>query len=833
MKKPPADGPRSSDEKATAPNSRERQLAEAVADFVDLQAREESMDAGSFCRQHPELEPDLRDALQILDGIDSLLSPAAPSPSRERAVEALPEKLSGHKIIGLIGTGGMGRVLLASDEGLGRKVAIKTLGSRYLHDDLLRTRFMQEARAMARLSHPNIVRIYSLGQPDEIPHFVMEYVQGVPLVEAIRTLTLEQKIELMIKVVMAVEFLHQNRIIHRDLKPGNILVGSDLEPKLLDFGLAQQVGEEGNRITRAGEIMGTPDYFSPEQAQADPSLGARSDIFSLGAIFYELLTGVVPFRSTGLAEQLRQICESDPVLPRRLNADIPGAIQNICLKALEKRPSDRYSTAGEMARDLERYLAGEAVLANPTTYSRIMAGKVEQHMRELDGWQQDRILSWYEFDAFRRLYDRLAEREDAWILEARRLSISQVTLYLGAWVSVLAAALLLFFRYPGLSGMPSVILVAGTTAPTAWIGLRCWKLDQKRIAVAYLLAFCLLLPTTLLIAMKEWRLLTHFSQGKESLEFFAKFETFRVPAPQTVIDKEGTPVVKSVSVFKGPTNAQIWWALVLALPAYLWLRRFTRASVFSLVFSVITAMLCIVSLLRLGMLDWLADDPGKVYFRMIPFAILFFAGGSWLENRRCTGDSRYFYPIAVLFTFVALSGVAGFHKPYSDWLQRVWPWTRGQIEYLFIINAGVYLALQSASEHFGSPQMRTVAKSFRFVIPGHVLTSLLLLGLAASSRWEKSLERLDFRYEARIFEILLPIAACLFVFGSVPKQMKNFFVTGLIFLAVGIGRLQQDVLKERPAWPITLLAVGFMLMVIAANYTPVRLAAGRLFRRKH
>ncbi len=811
-------------------DAHEHALAQAVSEYLDLQAGEETVNLEEFCRRHPELGLELRTELEALLDIDGMLQ--NPFPKAQEVTEPLPERLSGHKVLGLIGSGGMGSVLLAYDEGLGRKVAIKILSPRCLQNEALRLRFMQEARAMAQLSHPNIVRIYNLGQPDEIPHFVMEYITGEPLIEAARALTLGQKTELMLKVISAVEFLHRSQIIHRDLKPGNILVSPDLEPKLLDFGLARQAEISAARITRAGEVMGTPDYLSPEQARADASLDARSDVFSLGAILYELLTGTVPFRGETLAGQIRQICEGDPVLPRRINSAIPGDLQNICLKALEKDPSERYSSAAEMARDVERFLAGEAVLASPTSYSRIMAGKVEQHVRELSGWQQDRILSWYEFDAFRRLYDRLIEREDAWILEVRRLSMSQVTLYLGAWVSVVAAALVLLFHFVGLSGTPAVLLVAATTTPIAWIGLRCWKVQQKRIAVAFLLAFCLLLPTTMLVAMKEWRLLTHFSQGKKDLEFFARFEAFNETARESVRGQDGRVTEKGISIFKGPTNAQLWWALLLSLPAYLWLRRFTRATVFSLVFSVIAALFCIVTLLRMGMLEWLETDPGRAYFRMIPFAVLFFVAAAWIENRRRPGDSRYFYPVAVLFTFVALSGVAGFHRPFRDWLKWAWPRTHGQPEYFFILNAAIYLSLQSLSEWFGSPQMRSVAKAFRFVIPGHVLTSLLLLGLSASQRWEEALDRTDFKQEARFFEIILPIAACLFVFGSVPKQMKNFFVTGLLFLAIGIGRLQQGLFRERPVWPIGLLASSFVLMIIAANYTPIKLFLIRLFRRK-
>jgi serine/threonine protein kinase len=787
--------------------AREQLVANAVADYLDRLSQGETLDIEGFCRMHANLEPDLRSALETAEGIEGILGSFEPSsPDRE---PEFPDRLSGHKILSEIGSGGMGRVFLAADERLGRKVAIKVLSPRLQGNPLLRERFMQEARAMARLTHPHIAHIYSLGPPDEEPHFVMEYVKGAPLMEATRALTLRQKVELMHKVVLAVGFLHQHQVIHRDLKPGNILVGPDLEPKVLDFGLVLEVGVLGDRLTMPGALLGTPDYFSPEQARASARLDARSDIFSLGTVLYEILTSQLPFCGKTLPDQVRRICEEDPALPRRIDPDLPGDLQNICLKALEKNPADRYGSAREMASDLERFLAGEPVLAVPTSYSRLMAGKVDQHLRELKGWKQDHILSEHEFDSFRKLYLRLVDPEDAWIMAVRRLTLSQVSLYFGAWILVLGAALVMLFNYPHLSETPSVLVVSAAAASTAWIGVRSWQQGQRRIAVAYLLAFCLLLPVALLVAMSGFRFLTAFTHGDETLEFFARFATF-----------------------KRTTNAQLWWSILMSLPASAWLRRFTRASVFSLVFAVMCAVLTVVSLLRMGLLEWLETDPGRVYLQLIPFALLFFLTGILIERLQFPADSRYFYWVAVVATFVSLSGVALFHEPYAQWLKRVVPKTRGQLEYLFIINAGIYLLVQSVCEKLPLAQMRAVAKLFRFVIPGHVLTSLLLLGLAASDLWEKSPSSVALRHEARFFEILLPAVACLFVFGSIPKQMKNFLATGLLFLAIGIVRLEQDLFREHAAWPLSLLLTGLLLMLAATNYSPLRMALSRLVRRR-
>jgi serine/threonine protein kinase len=786
---------------------RERAVAEALAAYLDQVSREETVDIDAFCRTCPGLENELRPLLESLNEMDG--PPFSESlASASEGGEELPERLSGHKILGEIGAGGMGRVLLGYDERLNRKVAIKILGGRYWTEESVKTRFMHEARALAQISHPNIVHIFSLGPSDELPHFVMELVEGTSLVEAGRALTLTQKAELMRKVALAADFLHEHQIVHRDLKPTNILVSSDLEPKILDFGLAQHLESDSRRVTRPGEIMGTPDYFSPEHTQPGALFDRRSDVFSLGTMLYELLTGSPPFHGETFGEQVRRIREQEPTLPRRRNPEIPGDVQDVCLKALEKKPENRYASAREMADDLERFLAGEKVHAVPTAYSNLMSAKIEQHLRELEGWREEEIVSQHEYEVLLKGYARLVEREDAWILNARRLSLPQVSLYLGAWILTVGAALLFLFQFVHLSGTLGVIVVAGVAALMADRGLRLWKSGQFRVGIAYLLTFCLLLPIAWLVTFGAYHLFTKAAANPD-WELLGRIS----------------------KTFKQTTNAQIWWAVMVSLPAYVWLRRFTKSSVFSLVFAVMVAWLWVVTLMRMGLLEWIDTDPGKFYFRLIPAALLFFAIALAVEWRRLPNDSRYFYPIAVVFTFAALSGLASDHKPYQEWLEALLPWTRGQIEYLFIINAGIYLLLEVICELFSVSQMRAVGKAFRFAIPGHVLTSLFFLGLEATDRWEGHLNDLSMKREARVFEMLLPAAALVFVYGSIRKQMKNYFVVGMIFLAIGLVRLQEDIFEQRSRWPILLLILGSALMMSATRYSAIKMAVTRMVQR--
>jgi len=219
----------------------------------------------------------------------------------------------------------------------------------------------------------------------------------------------------------------------------------------------------------------------------------------------------------------------------------------------------------------------------------------------------------------------------------------------------------------------------------------------------------------------------------------------------------------------------------------------------------------------------LSHEHSKLYFRLIPIAVLFLACGYALERLNLSNDSRYFYPLGVAFTFVAMSGLASDYESFQNLLKRLLPWTRGDIEYLFMVNAIFYFFLQMIFGRFALFQLQVVAKAFRFVIPGHILTSLLFLGVRASDRWSKSVDDLSLKHEARTFQILLPLIACVFIYGSIPKQMKNYFVTGTVFLGIGIVRLQQDIFQDQARWSLALLVLGLLLMLAATRYSSIKM----------
>ncbi len=287
--------------------------------------------------------------------------------------EDLPQpgqKVGRYKILKELARGGMGVVYLVRDVGLHRDVALKVMLDKGA-EDKDRRRFLREAEAAARLQHPNVCQVFDAGE-DEAGRgfFTMEFIDGVTLTKWVRAgeLSPEGILRLMAKVCDGVAYAHMCGVIHRDLKPANIFVDARGEPKVMDFGIAKHVGledDDGTKLTVHGAIMGTPSYMSPEQASGlTAEIDIRSDVYTLGVILYELLTGDLPFRGTTVSAILLQVAGDDPPLPRTVRPDLDWEIEAIVLKAMSKAKAGRYQNAFEMKSDIERYLAGEPIQAH-------------------------------------------------------------------------------------------------------------------------------------------------------------------------------------------------------------------------------------------------------------------------------------------------------------------------------------------------------------------------------------------------------------------------------------------------------------------------------------
>ena len=295
--------------------------------------------------------------------------------SRSTIRVAFPNLQVGHyQILEQIGSGGMGAVFKVRDTRLNRLAAIKVI-----HRSSLDTggakRFQREMNISASLNHPHIIKIYHIGVENQIPYLVMEYIDGLPLNEyAKKKPSFKLLIAALEKVARAVDYAHQHKVVHRDLKPANILMRQDGEPVLMDFGLAKTSEVGDHSLTRTGEVMGTPQFMAPEQARGQKrQIDARTDVYALGGILYYFLSGKAPARGDTLLEVLNAVISEVPPRPHLQNAKIPLSLENIAMKALEKRKERRYSSAGAFGDDLKNFLKGRTTQAD--RFYRFQKGK--------------------------------------------------------------------------------------------------------------------------------------------------------------------------------------------------------------------------------------------------------------------------------------------------------------------------------------------------------------------------------------------------------------------------------------------------------------------------
>ncbi|HJZ92804.1 MAG TPA: serine/threonine-protein kinase, partial [Gemmataceae bacterium] len=275
--------------------------------------------------------------------------------------------LPGYEIVDEVGRGGMGVVYRARQTSLDRWVAIKMIHAAAAGDPAARSRFRTEAEAVARLQHPNVIQIFEVGEYDGRPFLALEFLPGGSLHSgADSNVRPEREAAQLVEVVArAVHHAHQHGILHRDMKPANVLLTSDGTPKVTDFGLAKMVDRNGS-LTQTEAVIGTPSYMAPEQAAGDAKrTGITADVYSLGALLYELLTGQAPFRGLSPLNTLEQVRTREPAPPRRLRNGVSPDLETICLRCLEKQPEGRYPTADALADDLARFLSGEPIRARP------------------------------------------------------------------------------------------------------------------------------------------------------------------------------------------------------------------------------------------------------------------------------------------------------------------------------------------------------------------------------------------------------------------------------------------------------------------------------------
>jgi len=380
--------------------SHDELLAKLLNQFVAEFRAGRRPDLEAAAREHPDMATELRElwgAVMVADAVaehshtQGWLGPNEASPQQTVAPSHdRPRQFGDYELLAEIGRGGMGVVYRAQQVSLGRIVALKMILRGALASEADLARFRSEAQLIARLEHPHIVPLFEVGELDGQPYFSMKFVAGTTLAARLvdGPLPPREAAAILAPVCRAIDFAHRRGILHRDVKPSNILLDEEGRPHVTDFGLAKQFAENES-FTRSGAVIGTPSYMAPEQASGDRGeIGPASDVYSLGIILYQMLTGRPPFQAASPVDTVLMVLEQEPLAPHVLNAKADPDLEMIALKAIQKPPDLRYPSAAAMADDLEAYLAGEPVSARSGRFTQVIARLFREthHAAVLKNW---------------------------------------------------------------------------------------------------------------------------------------------------------------------------------------------------------------------------------------------------------------------------------------------------------------------------------------------------------------------------------------------------------------------------------------------------------------
>lgn len=706
----------------------------------------------------------------------------------EQAQSLLGER---YRVIRKIGEGAAGHVFQVADTVLDRLVAVKFLRNKTSTDGTDSKRW-QEARLMSRLNHPGVAQVYEIGQIEEQRFIVMEWVDGLPLTDAWNELPLQQRLNIYVNVLNTISAAHARGIIHRDLKPSNILVGPDHKPKVLDFGIALETQYLAG--VKQNVYQGTPAYTAPEQVTAPIQIFPATDVFALGILLYELLTDTLPFPQTDHKKLFEAIKTQHPELPSAIRQKVPISLQNICLKSLEKDSQNRYSTAREMADDINRYLRGEKVWSRPSFLSDKIQQEVFYHRQKLKVWRDNELITEKEYDRLENLYERVISPPDLSIIEARKLSFSQVCLYFGGWIVVLGSFVLFYKTWENIPAFYRPLPAAAATILMIILGSAMWKRSESRLAVGFLSTANLLIPITLLLTLAQWNLLSlaNYPWGTESI-------------PEILKDLE-----RYVYVTIG--NTQLYFSSLCWFAFSLFFLRLTKSSIF-VFFGIISFLLwltsCYIIAGMIGMPDeiepWLPEIiAGRYLYPGIGFFIL----GVILDRKRFIHFAWPLCLVGLTSMVISLSVIAISEATMFGWFWRIPEFIdKNEARLLsFIFNGLIYLVLAGICRSLGTRLQRSLASILNWLGPVHILGTLRILDLIDLGNSEN---------HADIYRILLPIASVGFVFGSVVRQMKSFFFSGLAGIATAVQRFTAEYLKNYFAWPVSLIIAGIIWMLVS------------------
>jgi hypothetical protein len=726
-----------------------------------------------LCREAPQLRAALEVLIARYERIETALDSSL-AVEGGRAPATVPEALPvipGFRTLERIGRGASGDVLKLEDLTLGRIVAGKILRA---DSPLAATAadFLREARALALFEDARIVRLleYRSGEP---PLLLMEYVDGYPLDELGPSLEYSQRARIVAEVAHALDRAHALGLQHRDLKPSHILVDARLQPKILDFGLSRGEPDRGHGL-------GTPAYMAPEQLDRGQAIDARTDVYALGVILYELLCGRRPYAGATERELVDAIRCGQPLLPVEAEPGVPEPLQAVALRAMSRDPGERYATAREMALDIERWLGGRPVLARPAAYRVALERRLRPHLEQIDEWERVTLVYPHEAERLRTAYRPLERREDDWIVGSRVLSLTQIALYLGAFL--LASGTLLYlivYLNDAIRGLlrPALALLA----PFVVLNVAAhvlYQRERKAVGVAFALGAAALLPLALVILFREAGWLA--GGADEALELFSRV-----------------------------TNRQLQVALAAACCWLVALAARTRTVALSSGAVALLLAFHLAVLGDVGLRAWVENERwDRVAMGLAPFLIVLALVGPLCERRRWPwfAEPQYFLGAALyvaVLELLALDGRALAHLGVT--LRALTPGEVSDphlldtVAAMTVNGALIYAAGMWLGRH-GTPLVRSPARLLCAVSPFAILEPLAYLSQTGD-------------YSRRFDWVYLALAVTI-VFLARQQQRRSFFYAGLVNTGVSLLLITDHYEgQDRPAWALAVLGAGTLALL--------------------
>jgi len=764
-------------------------LEQRLAAFVEHHLRTgEELPLERVCEGRHELVAPLRALVARYLRVSSALDAGTGGPAGGRDAAGAPPAFEGFRTVERIGAGGAGEVYKLEDLRLGRLVAGKVLrGDRGLAATV--ADFLHEARALALFNDRRIVQIHEFRADADPPVIIMELVEGFELGRVAPSLEFRQRAKILLGVCEALDHAHGLGLQHRDLKPSNIMLDVALEPRILDFGIA------GGDPAR-GHLRGTLPYLAPEQLDPERPIDARTDVYALGVIGYEILAGARPFDGLSDEALVAAIRAGRPRLPIEIEPSVPEPLQAVVLKAMEADPAARYQSAREMGEDLRRYLDGRPVVARPTAYASALVARVTPHLEQIQEWLRLKLIYPHEAARLGRAYRQLEAREDDWIVGSRVLSFSQIALYLGAFF--LVAGSLFYFAadrvYGVIEGLWRPFLVLGL--PLVGLNAAAHLLsrrEHKAVAIAFYLGGVGLLPLFLLILFHEANL-------------------WRVAAE--------TP--GQIFLDGSVSNRQLQLTTLTAGAWCGWLAWRTRTVALSSV-STLAALLFTLALLGdTGLRDWIETARwDRLALHLAPL-VAAYAAAAWMLDRSARpwfGRPLYVGAAAlfvVVLELLALDGrLFGYLGVTLTGLQGpdVSDPTLVDTAAAMTLNGLVFYAVASALERRGTETMQVSSAMLFAIAPFAVLEPLGYLAHTGE-------------YSLGVDWFYLALAVGIAVLSHA-RQRKAFYYAGLVNSSWALWLIaDHHQWFDQPRWAIALVALG--LAALAAGFA---LAARERTRR--